>query len=381
MEFPLGRTGRPAHNLISNRSLKYMNYPLLFIVVFLSLLGLVAIFSASAIYAENKGLGTYSFLRRQGLWLFLGMTFAAVAARVDLERLREYIKPAFAVTALLLLITLFMHPVANVRRWLPLGFMRLQTSELAKLAIVFYLADFMDRNISSIQANWKTLIKPTVAVGVLLGLILLEPDLGTPALLFAVMMMLYATAGLQMKYVMAPVAAGALGVLGLIIATPYRMARLTSFMSPWEHMDGAGFQLAQSLLAVGSGGWFGKGFGASKLKLSYLPEAHTDFIFPIFAEETGLLGTLAVVALFTALLVKGARIARNAQSMYTSLAALGFTLLIVLQAFFNIGMSIGLLPTKGIALPFFSYGGSSIMSTLIMAGVILNISAHRSGPR
>ncbi|HNW44593.1 MAG TPA: putative lipid II flippase FtsW [Elusimicrobiales bacterium] len=380
MDFSSGRS-KPTHNVISNRSLKFINYPLLFIVLILLFTGLVAMYSASAIYAENKGLGSFFYARRQGLWIIMGLFFAAFTARADLEKMRPYIKPAFAVTALLLLITLFMPPVAHVRRWIPLGFMKLQMSEFAKLAVILYVADYFDRNMSAIQADWTTLRKPFIAVSVILGFIYLEPDLGTPALLFTVMMFMFAAAGIKLRYVFAPFAAGILAVGLAILHTPYRLARLTSYLSPFEHASGAGYQLAQSLLAVGSGGWFGKGLGASKLKLLYLPEAHTDFIFPIFAEETGLAGGLLVVGLFTALLVKGTRIACNAPSLFTSLAAFGLTLTVTLQAFFNLSMAIGLIPTKGIPLPFFSYGGSSVMVTLIMMGVVLNISAHRGNSR
>ena len=372
---------QPRYNVISNRSLKYLNYPLLFITLSLLFLGLVSLFSASAIYSENKGLGAFHYAGRQGLWILIGLGAAAAAARADLEKLRPLIKPAFAVTAVLLLVTLFMPPIAHVRRWIPLGFMKLQTSELAKLAVVLYLADFFDRNVSLLQADWRRLVKPFAAVSVLLVLIAAEPDLGTPALLFVVMLFLFFAAGIRLRYILAPFAA-ALPVVAIeFIRHPYRIERLRTFLDPFAHMDKTGYQLSQSLLAVGSGGWFGKGLGASQLKLLYLPEAHTDFIFPIMAEELGLAGTLLVVTLFTALLVKGARIARNAPSLFTSLTALGFTLLIVSQAFFNIAMSIGLVPTKGIPLPFFSYGGSSILVTLLMTGVILNISAHRSGMR
>lgn len=380
MDFSTGRH-KASHNVISNRSLKYINYPFLFIVFTLLLLGLVSLFSASAIYAENKGLGAFHYAQRQGIWIILGLFVSAVITRADIEKLRRYIKPGFAATALLLLITLFMPPVAHVHRWIPLGFMKLQMSEFAKLAVILYLADYFDRNMSAIQGSWKTLIKPAAAVCVILALIAVEPDLGTPAMLFTIMLFLFAAAGIKMRYVLAPFAAGLLAVIVLIITSPYRLARLTSFMTPLEHAAGSGYQLTQSLLAVGSGGWFGKGLGASKLKLLYLPEAHTDFIFPIVAEEMGLVGGLFIVGLFTALLVKGTRIAINAPSLYTSLTAFGLTLVITLQAFFNLSMAIGLIPTKGIPLPFFSYGGSSIVVTLLMAGLILNISAHRNTAR
>ena len=380
MDFSTGR-GKPSYNLISNRSLKYINYPFLITVFILLLLGLVSLFSASAIFTENKGWGTFYYTKQQLKWIIIGLAAAAGAVRVDLEKWRHLIKPGLAVTALLLLITLFMPPVAHVRRWIPLGFMKLQMSEFAKPVIVLYLADYFDRNISAIQADWKKLIGPFIAVGVLLALIAAEPDLGTPALLFAIMMALFAAAGVKMRYVLAPFGAGVLVVLILILQSPYRLARLNSYLTPFENAKGAGYQLSQSLLAVGSGGCFGRGLGASKLKLAYLPEAHTDFIFPIVAEETGLAGGLLIVGLFTALLVKGTRIACNAPSLYTSLTAFGLTLVITLQAFFNLSMAIGLIPTKGIPLPFFSYGGSSIVVTLITAGLILNISAHRSSTR
>ncbi|MCX5791582.1 MAG: putative lipid II flippase FtsW [Elusimicrobia bacterium] len=380
MDFSSGRH-KPSHNHIANRSLKYINYPFLFIVCFLLMLGLVSLFSASAIYTETKGWGTFYYTLQQGKWILIGLAAAAYFTRADLEKWRRAIKPGFALTALLLLITLFMPPVAHVRRWIPLGFMKLQMSEFAKLAIILYLADHFDRNMSAIQADWKKLVRPFIAVCVLLVLIAAEPDLGTPALLFAVMLFLFGAAGVKPRYILAPLSAGALVVVIGILTSPYRLARLKSFLTPLEHSAGSGYQLTQSLFAVGSGGWFGKGFGASKLKLMYLPEAHTDFIFPIVAEEMGLAGGLLIVGLFTALLVKGARIAANAPSLYTSLTALGLTLVITLQAFFNLSMAIGLIPTKGIPLPFFSYGGSSIVVTLIMTGIILNISAHRSSTR
>ncbi|OGS11943.1 MAG: cell division protein FtsW [Elusimicrobia bacterium RIFOXYA12_FULL_57_11] len=361
--------------------MKYINYPFLFIVTILLLLGLVALFSASAIFAENKGLGYLFYTRRQGLWIILGLFFAAVTAKTDLEKFRPFIKPCLVVTALLLLVTLFMPPVAHVRRWIPLGFMKLQMSEFAKLSVILYLADYFDRNMSAIQTDWKTLARPFTAVCVILALIAAEPDLGTPALIFAVMLFMFGAAGVKLRYLLTPIGAGILAVIILIVTSSYRLERLKSFLTPLEHAATTGYQLTQSLLAVGSGGWFGKGLGASKLKLLYLPEAHTDFIFPIMAEETGLAGSLFIVGLFTALLVKGTRIARNAPSLYTSLTAFGLTLVITLQAFFNISMAIGLIPTKGIPLPFFSYGGSSILVTLMMTGIILNISAHRSSTR
>ena len=368
------------YNVIANRSLRFVDYPFLFIVFFLLMIGLVSMFSASALYASNSGLSSSFYAKKQALYIITGFGLMALAAKLDLERLRPWIKPLFAATLALLAVTLLMPPVANVRRWIPLGFMKLQMSEFAKPVLMLYLADFFDRNASRIQADWRQLLKPFFAALLMFALIAVEPDLGTPALLFGVMVFLFFAAGVKLRYIAGPLVLGIATVFLLIITSPYRLARLKTFLDPQAAAAGAGFQLWQSLLAVGSGGWLGKGPGASKLKL-YIPEPHTDFIFPVVAEELGLVGGLLIVALFAALLVKGARIARNAPSMFTALAALGLTLTLTLQAFFNMAMSTGLIPTKGIPLPFFSYGGSSIWASMIMVGLILNVSAHRSAQK
>ncbi len=375
------RRRKPAYNVIHNRSLKYVDYTVFFIVAFLLMLGLVSLFSASALYASNKGLDSLFYTKKQALYMLLGLGLMAAAAKVNLERIRPYIKPALIATIVLLAVTLAMPPVAHVRRWIPLGFMKLQMSEFAKVMTVLYLADFFDRNASRVHDGWRELLKPLGVVMVMLALIAAEPDLGTPILIFGVSGLLLIAAGVRLRYLLAPLAAAVPIVIEELIRKPYRIARLKNFLSPWEDASGTGYQLVQSLLAVGSGGWFGKGLGASKLKLMYLPEPHTDFIFPVVAEELGLVGGLLIVGLFTALLFKGARIARNAPSLYTALAALGMTLVITLQAFFNLSMAIGLIPTKGIPLPFFSYGGSSILASMLMVGVILNVSGHRSGSK
>ncbi|OGS52849.1 MAG: hypothetical protein A3J79_07710 [Elusimicrobia bacterium RIFOXYB2_FULL_62_6] len=302
----------------------------------------------------------------------------ALAARIDLVKARALIKPGILLILALLGVVFLVRPVAHVHRWIPLGLINLQPSEFAKIALVLYLADFFDRCSSQIAADWRVMFKPLGVMAVMLGLIALEPDLGTPTLMFVVALMIFFAAGIKLKYLLLPLAAALPIFILELVRHPYRWARLTTFLSPFEDTTGKGYQLAQSLLAVGSGGWWGKGLGASKLKLMYVPEPHTDFIFPIIAEEIGLVGSLFIVLLFVALLIKGVRIARNAPDFYTTLAALGLTLTLALQAFFNLAMSTGLLPTKGIPLPFFSYGGSSILATMISVGLILNISAHRS---
>lgn len=355
-----------------------MDYSLFFIVLILLGFGLVSLFSASAIYASNKGLDSFFYAKKQALYMLLGLGFMAFTVRLNLEKTRKLIKPGVVLIIALLGLTFLMPPVAHVHRWIPFGFINLQTSEFAKIALVMYLADFFDRRASQIAADWKNLLTPLGVMGVILTLITLEPDLGTPVLMFGIALFIFFAAGVKLRFVLLPIAAILPVFIFELVSHPYRLNRLKTFLSPFQDTTGTGYQLTQSLLAVGSGGWLGQGLGASKLKLMYLPELHTDFIFPIIAEELGLLGGLFIVLLFTALLIKGVRIARNAPSFYTTLAALGLTLMITLQAFFNIAMSTGLMPTKGTPLPFFSYGGSSILASMIAVGIILNISAHRS---
>ncbi|MBI3552988.1 MAG: putative lipid II flippase FtsW [Elusimicrobia bacterium] len=336
--------------------------------------GLVMIYSASAIWAEqNLGQSLY-FFKRQLVWAALGLAAMSSVSRFDYNRYREFVAPVFFLTVLGLIGALTSLPIAGVHRWIRVGPIGLQPAEFAKLTSVLFLAYYLDRKRSKTSSPVWGLLAPTAVVFVLLLLIGKEPDLGTPALMLTVAMLLIFVGGGQLKHL----GAAALSFLPLLayelIKYPYRRARLMNFLAPFDDPRGTGYQLAQAILAVGSGGWLGKGFGASKLKLMYLPTPHTDFIFPVVCEELGLVGALALLALFTVILVRGVRIARQAPNLFGTLLASGITFTICLQAFFNMGMSIGLLPTKGIPLPFISFGGSSLLATLIGVGVLLNIS-------
>ena len=370
---------RLTRNSFKSRDLKYIDFSLILLVLILVCLGLIFLYSASSIYADKKGLGSFFYVKRQAMWVLLGLSFTALVARIDLKKTRVLIKPAVILTLILLAVTLYLPPIANVHRWISLGFMKLQMSEFAKIVLVLYLADFFDRKHSCIVLDRKQLLKPLGVMGVMLVLIAREPDLGTPALLFVITLVLFFSAGVRLK----PIFMLLLAMLPVFIYElfryPYRIARIKVLLDPCADAAGAGYNLCQAQLAVGSGGWLGRGFGASQIKLMYLPELHTDFIFPIIAEEMGLIRCFLILLLFVALLIKGVRSARNAETFYTTLVAMGLTLMISLQAFFNIAMTIGLIPTKGLPLPFFSYGGSSILATLISVGIILNISAHRRG--
>jgi len=351
-----------------------IDYALFGAAVALMCIGVVMVYSASAIYAEkNLGRPLY-FFQRQLIWAIVSMLAMGAMSRLDYNRLREWVMPIFAVTCLTLTAALFFPAVAGAKRWIRFGPIGLQPAEFAKLTVILFLAAYLDKKHSKLGQFIPGLAIPLGVIGVLLLLIGLEPDLGTPALIFSVAVLMLFVAGARVSSIF-----GALALAVPVIAIelwrkPYRRARLLSFLTPFENIRGAGYQLAQSILAVGSGGWLGKGFGASKLKLMYLPTPHTDFIFPVVCEELGLLGAAVILALYTTILIRGIRIARAAPNLFGTLLACGVSFSITLQAFFNIAMSIGLLPTKGIPLPFLSYGGSSLLATMLGVGVLLNIS-------
>lgn len=351
-----------------------LDYVLLGASLTLLVLGVVMVYSASTIWAEqNLGRPLY-FFHRQLVWALVSLVAMAAAARLDYNRLREYLMPIYGATVVLLLATHFFRPIAGVRRWIHLGPFGVQPAEFAKLTSVLFLASYLDRKHSRLGSPVFGLLIPLGVIGVLLVLIAREPDLGTPVLMFGIATLMLFVAGARVRWI----AAAALGAVPLVAYElwryPYRRARMMTFLAPFENIRGAGYQLAQSLLAVGSGGWFGKGLGASQLKLMYLPTPYTDFIFPVVCEELGLLGALAILGLFLTILVRGVSIARRAPNLFGTLLACGITFTIVLQSFFNIAMALGLLPTKGIPLPFFSFGGSSLLSTLVGIGILLSIS-------
>jgi cell division protein FtsW len=356
------------------------DYALLGVAMTLLVLGVVMVYSASTIWAEhNLGKPLY-FFERQLVWALISTAAMAWVSRLDYNDLRRWIAPVYGATVVLLIAALFFHPIAGVRRWIHLGPVGLQPAEFAKLASVLFLASYLDRHHSKLGSPVHGLLIPLGIVGVLLALIGKEPDLGTPLLMFGVAVLVLFVAGARVRWIFASIAASVPLVIYELWKYPYRRARMMTFLSPFKNIKGAGYQLAQAILAVGSGGWFGKGFGASQLKLMYLPTPHTDFIFPVVCEELGLIGALIILGLFTTLLVRGIRIARRAPNLFGALLAAGIVFTIVLQTFFNIAMAIGLLPTKGIPLPFFSFGGSSLLSTMLGVGILLSVSRQCREP-
>ena len=342
-----------------------------FIAFAFVLFGLIFTYSSSAFDSTL-------FFKRQLLFDFLGVLAALFLSQTFDRLIRiKIFKPINLLffTWVLLVIVLFTRQQANVHRWIDFGFFKLQPSEIAKVTLVIYIADYLDKVAGRLAKNWKLLINPMIVAGITLVLILAEKDLGTPMLMGAVFAFMLLMAGARFLHLCVP------GVLllpvlyRLLFGVGYRRDRMLSFLNPFATEGTTGYQLVQSFLAVGSGGWFGKGLGNSELKLEYLPAAHTDYIFSIMCEEVGLFGGAIIISLFCWLLVHGVQLARVAKTHFRSLTIFGLTITICMQALFNMAMAIGLVPTKGIALPFFSYGGSSVIMTLVMIGIILNLAA------
>ena len=355
---------------------------LFFTTLALCLIGAVMVFSASAVMAESTYHNAYGFFVRQLAALLLGVGGMVALARVDYHRLRQpaVIFTSFGLILLALLAVLFLDRSHATHRWVRLGPASLQPSEFAKIAVVLYLAWFLEmrRQSKSYDLNdpVHTLAPALGPVLALIILVLLEPDMGTSIMIFLIALAMFFEAGLSMRYAAGVVLAAIPALYLLIIRVPYRYNRLLAFLHPDADPQGGGFQLLQSLIAVGSGGFSGVGLMGSRQKLFYLPEAHTDFIFAVLCEELGFLGGMVVLALFVIYAWRGIRTALAAPDDFGRLLALGATVLVVGQALINLSVVLGLMPTKGIPLPFISYGGSSLVVMLAATGILLNISQY-----
>ena len=306
-----------------------------------------------------------------------GSVLMVWAMHFDYRRLRSravVLGSLLGVTALLMLA--LVTPSGPVHRWISLGFFSFQPSELAKPVLVLFLAAFLDARAGEVNDLRRTLLPAGIVTGTFCLLIYMQPDLGTAVSLCLIAAVMLFLAGLHLRYLLAGTALGFVGVVVLIFQASYRVRRLMTFLNPSEDPLGAGFQIRQSLLSFGSGGIQGLNLGEGRQKLFFLPEPHTDFILSVIGEELGLIGTSAVLLLFALLLWRGCRAALRAPDRFGYLLGMGLTLFLVIQAALNMGMVLGMLPTKGLPLPFLSYGGSSLMVCLLSVGVLLNLSQH-----
>lgn len=346
----------------------------------LALLGisLVMVYSASAVWADQRFDSSYRFLIRQGGFIAAGLTCMLIGMRVDYHVYRKPIVIWSAIgIVLVLLLAVFGFPKINgTRRWISLPGFSLQPAELAKLAAVFFTAALLERRMHRVNDLKFTLMPIGIMLATFVGLILLQPDFGTSAALAGVVVLMVFAAGLSWRY-LAAVLAVAVPAAGVAIAiAPYRLQRFTIFLDPDRDPLGAGFQLRQSLIAVGSGGPLGRGFMDGVQKLFYIPEPHTDFIYAVIAEELGLVGATVILLCFAVIAVRGLRVSMDAPDRFGALLATGLTAMLAAQAFVNLSVVIGLLPTKGIPLPFVSNGGTSMIVSLFAMGILLNISQY-----
>ncbi|MBO8126017.1 MAG: putative lipid II flippase FtsW [Firmicutes bacterium] len=354
------------------------DYLLFGVTIALLCLGIVMVYSASSARAYAQ-LGDAAFyLKRQVLWIIVGLVALYITMHIDFHYWQRLAWPAM-VFSLVSLVTVVLvgDVISGSKRWIDLGFFNFQPTELTKLALVLFLSTFFSRlSKEKLSSFTKGFVPPLLWIGITDLLIMLQPDFGSVVAISGVAFILLFTAGIPWGYLGLLAGATIPALWGLAWAEPYRVRRLMAFLNPWADPSDTGYQTIQSLLALGSGGFFGLGLGQSRQKFSYLPANHTDFIFAILGEELGLLGTITVLALFMVFAFRGFRIALKAPDFFGSLLATGLTSMIVFQAAMNIGVISGALPITGITLPLISYGGSSLAITLASIGILLNISAH-----
>jgi cell division protein FtsW len=344
--------------------------------VILICIGVVMIYSASSIYAADRYKDGFFFLKRHLIFLLIGAALTFLIMCADYRKFARYSKPMLIIALVLLALVLVPgigREVSGARRWFRFKFISFQPSEFANLALIIYIADFLSRKKTELKSFFKGFLPPMAALGLTVVFILLQPDLGTSVALALVACIMLFVARVKLSY-LAALFLSSIPVLSILIFNaPYRRARIMAFLNPWADPKGTGFQIIQSQVALGSGGIFGMGLGHSKQKLFYLPAAHTDFIFSIIGEELGLIGTLGVILLFSYFILQGIKVVKNAPDSFGYFLSAGIVSIFCFKAAVNIGVSCGMLPTKGLPLPFISYGGSSFIFDMISVGILMNI--------
>ncbi len=356
-----------------------LNQSLLVLMLVLLGIGLVMLTSASVSVADKTTGTPFHYLNQQLLAVFAGFVCAAVVLATPTDKW-ERLGPVLLIVAVLLLAVVLVpgigREVNGARRWLSLGGINFQVSEPARIMVLMYLAGYAVRHRDDLGASLLDMLKPMLVLCIVCGLLLVEPDFGATFVMLMISLAVLFVAGAPVRYFILLVAAVVAGLTALAVASPYRFARLTGFTDPWADPYNSGFQLTQSLIAIGSGEWFGVGLGNSVQKLHYLPEAHTDFVFAVFAEEFGLFGTAVLIALFGLLVWRAVGIANTAarkERYYQAYLAFGIAVWLGTQVFINIGVNMGVLPTKGLTLPLFSYGRSSLIVTIAALALLLRI--------
>ncbi len=341
---------------------------------------LVMVYSASAVIAMERFHKPTYFLFKQATFALVGLVLMPVLMTLDYRRYRQpaVIWTALAIIGFALVMVLTGPRINGARRWFGIAGVGVQPSEFAKIVVIFFVAAILERRMDRIDDMRYSLVPIAVALGVLVGLIMLEPDLGTALTIIMIVAAMIFAAGINYRYILGLVLVSLPAAYIVLVSATYRTRRLRVFLDPWSDPLGDGFQVIQSLIAVGTGGVFGRGLMAGVQKLFYLPYPETDFIYAVIGEELGLAGTTLILACFCVIAWRGLRTAMRAPDRFGSFVALGVTTMVCFQAFFNISVVLGLLPTKGIPLPFVSFGGSSLLVSMIGMGILLNVSQHAS---
>lgn len=360
------------------RKTKPMDFTFLIIVLILLAYGLIMVFSASSATAHYKYDNAFYFIKRQFLWAILGLVVMFVVSRIPYKLYYRYALHLLGISVfLLILVPLIGVTVNGAKRWLGVGPIQFQPSEIAKFALIIFLSKSLSINTNALKKFWTGFIPYLAIIGIVAGLVLIEPHLSGAMVIALSGVVVLFLAGARVWHLLAliPPAAGALALA--IALAPYRMKRFTTFLDPFADPLGDGWQVIQSLYAIGSGGIFGLGLGQSRQKFLYIPEAHTDYIFSIICEELGFFGALLVVILFVILIWKGIQIAVHAPDSFSSMLVSGIIALVAIQVVLNIAVVTSSMPPTGIPLPFFSYGGTSLVFLLAGMGIVLNISRYK----
>jgi cell division protein FtsW len=370
----LTQRGKPTH-----KPLALYDKWLIAAVVGLIIIGLMMVASSSVMISTKFYHEPFHYLIRQVCYLSVGIGVAIVVMRIDSSEWEKFSVPLLFICLLLLILVLVPgigRIVNGSRRWLAFGPIGIQVSELAKMTMILYLAGYLVRQRQSVSQSILGFIRPMIILGVVAFLLLLEPDFGATVVIAGTVMAMLFLSGVKLRYYLGLMVVVGLCLVFLALSSPYRVARLTAFLNPWADQFNSGYQLTQSLIAFGRGGWSGVGLGDGVQKLFYLPEAHTDFLFAVLAEELGLIGILLVLILYSILVFRGLLIGFHAnlqERLFAAYTAYGITFWLGLQAAINMGVNAGLLPTKGLTLPLMSYGGASIVVNCIVIALLLRI--------
>ena len=360
--------------------MKKINYTFLIAVLLLSIFGVIMIYSASYVWAEYKFNDPFKFVNHQTLFFVIGLALMYFISKIDYNVYHKYANKIL-LAIIILLILVIIPGIGTVRNgsrsWFGIGSFGIQPSEAAKLALIIFTSKYLSKNERNIKNIKKGVIPILLVALFVFGLIMLQPDFGTGIIILMTVIGLLFVAGVNIKFFISLFGLGVLGITILILIAPYRLERILSFINPWSDPLGSGFQIIQSLYAIGPGGLFGYGFLNSRQKHFYLPEPQTDFIFSIISEEFGFLGIIIVASLFIIIIFNGFKISKNCNDLFSKYLSFGIIFELAFQCILNLMVVVGLIPVTGVTLPFLSYGGSSLMITLCGMGIVLNISRYQ----